>query len=80
MNANRSILPKAWKSGWKDRTVWAFLSPIFIGGLAPGTFTGWLVKMGKAGVATRILIFLEIIPLKLCSKQWCWLLEKFGGI
>jgi len=28
----------------------------------------------------RLLTFLEIIPLKLCLKQWCWLLEKFGKI
>jgi len=28
----------------------------------------------------RRLTFLEIIPLKLCLKQWCWLLEKFGKI
>ena len=28
----------------------------------------------------RLLTFLEIIPLKLCLKQWCWLLEKLGKI
>jgi len=28
----------------------------------------------------RLLTFLEIIPLKLCLKQWCWLLGKFGKI
>ena len=28
----------------------------------------------------RILAILEIIPLKLCLKQWCWLLTKLGRI
>lgn len=28
----------------------------------------------------RVLIFLEIIPLKLCPHQWGWVLKKLGRI
>jgi len=28
----------------------------------------------------RLLIFLEIIPLKLCPRFWCWLLHRLGRI
>lgn len=37
-------------------------------------------SLGGRRLIIRLLTFLEIIPLKLCLRQWCWVLEKFGKI
>ena len=54
--------------------VWTLVGLFFLG-VAIGEIRKEAVRR-----LIRLLTFLEIIPLKLCLKQWCWLLEKFGKI
>jgi len=55
--------------------VWTLLGLFFLGVAIWGIESKQVRRL-----IIRRLTFLEIVPLKLCLKQWCWLLEKLGKI